>query len=89
MEAEHINTRTSTCTCMGSKSITISDEAYRYLKDIKGSRSFSEVILSLSRQGEGIMQYAGIFKEEDFKRVRNIRKEADHDWNRRRHKLAH
>ena len=68
---------------MGSKSITISDEAYSYLKAVKGQRSFSETILSLKRGCDDIMQYAGGLKDADLDSVARIRKEAKRDWNDR------
>lgn len=70
---------------MATTSITITDEAYNYLKSIKGNRSFSQTILGL-RSGEDIMRFAGALKHADLKSVENVRKEARRDWdNRHRH----
>lgn len=84
MGAQAINTSTRTCTCMGTKSITITDEAYAYLKSIKGDRSFSEVIVSLSRSSDDIMGFAGALKGADLQSIRDVSKEVRRDWNRRR-----
>jgi predicted CopG family antitoxin len=69
---------------MATKSITITNEAYRYLKDIKGERSFSEVILSLSRRSEDVLGYAGALKKADFKSIERVREAANRDWADRR-----
>lgn len=68
---------------MGSKSITISDKAYAYLKSVKGKRSFSETILSLKHGSNDIMQYAGGLKDADLDSIARIREEAKRDWDNR------
>lgn len=65
---------------MATKSITITEEAYQYLRDIKGDRSFSEVILALSRSTDDIMQYAGALKDADLNSVAHVRDEVNRDW---------
>ena len=69
---------------MGTTSITITNEAYDFLKSIKSGRSFSETILDLSRSKEDILRFAGIFKNRDLKNIENVRKNINKDWNRRR-----
>ena len=69
---------------MGTTSITITNEAYNFLKSIKGEKSFSETILTLSRSNEDIVKFAGIFKDADTKSIENVRKEINKDWNNRR-----
>ncbi len=69
---------------MSTVSITITDEAYTYLKSIKGKRSFSETIIGLKRSNEDIVRFAGIFKNSDTKSIENVRKEINKDWNDRR-----
>ena len=69
---------------MSTKSITITDEAYNYLKNIKGEKSFSSVILSMSRSTEDVLQYAGSLKKADLKSVERVREEANRDWSHRR-----
>jgi predicted CopG family antitoxin len=83
-QSKCIYTSTCTSTCMGTTSITISDDAYDFLKSIKGSRSFSETIIGLSRANDDIMRFAGIFRNSDLKGVENARKEINKDWNHRR-----
>ncbi|MBR9701155.1 hypothetical protein GOV11_04790 [Candidatus Woesearchaeota archaeon] len=68
---------------MVSKNITITEEAYKYLKNVKGKRSFSEVILSLSRSSDDIMQFAGSMKDLDSKSIENVREDANRDWSNR------
>ena len=69
---------------MGTTSITITDEAYNFLKSIKGNRSFSETILGLSRSTDDILHFAGTLKNADLDSVENVRKEINKDWNNRR-----
>jgi predicted CopG family antitoxin len=69
---------------MGTTSITITDDAYDYLKSIKGDRSFSETILGLSRSTDDIMRFAGVLKKADLKSVEHVRKEINKDWAHRR-----
>ena len=68
---------------MGTTSITITDEAYEYLKAIKGSKSFSETILSLSRSADDIMKFAGVLRDADLESIKNVRKNINKDWDNR------
>lgn len=68
---------------MGTKSITITDEAYNHLKNIKGNGSFSDVILSLTKRSTNIMKYAGALKHADLKSIKNMREEINRDWKNR------
>lgn len=48
------------------KVISLSDEAYRILKELKGnSKSFSDVVIEIAPQKKkrNIMEFAGAFKE--------------------------
>ncbi len=83
MHTTHFYTSTSTSTSMATTSITITHEAYKYLKSIKGDKSFSETILSLKQHTNDIMQYAGALKNADFTGARNARKEINKDWTHR------
>ena len=70
---------------MGSVNISIRDEAYKFLKTLKGNdRSFSDVILEMSNKesdkgtGKGILKFAGILKKVNWnereKRMKEFRK---------------
>ena len=60
------------CVCMGTKTISITDEAYDLLKSWKGERdSFSSVIMKLGKK-QDLLKYAGIITEkrgEELKRT--------------------
>lgn len=84
MQSKDLNTCTSTCTCMVSKNITITEDAYGFLKRLKSNHaSFSEVILSLKEKRNNIMSYAGSMKNVDLSSIEKIRKEARKDWENR------
>ncbi len=77
-------TSTGTSTCMGTTSITITDEAYDYLKSIKGNRSFSQTILALSRSTEDIIRFAGVLRNADWKSIEGVRNDINKEWAHRR-----
>lgn len=69
---------------MGSKSITISDKAYEFLKKIKrDGKSFSDVILSMKGRGTEVMSFAGALKDADLDSVEGVRREMRKDWSQR------
>lgn len=68
---------------MGSKNITISDEAYEFLKGMKGDKSFSEVVLSFKGRREDVMSFAGTLKKADLDSVEKVRSEMREDWENR------
>lgn len=69
---------------MGSKNITISDEAYEYLKKLKEKgKSFSDIILEFKGKKQDVMSYAGSLKYSDLDSVDEIRKESRKDWKER------
>ncbi len=69
---------------MGSKNITISDEAYEFLKEVKGSdKSFSDVILSMKGKRSEVMSFAGALADADLASVETVRDEMREDWERR------
>ncbi len=68
---------------MGTKTISITDEAYDFLKKMKGDKSFSEVILSLKADKKDIMKYAGALKDADLDSIRKKRREARKEWSER------
>lgn len=69
---------------MGSKNITISEEAYEYLKSMKGEeKSFSDVILSIKGRRIEVMSFAGSLKDADLESVERVRREMRADWSGR------
>ncbi len=55
-----------------TKVISISDEAYEELEKLKANKSFSEIVIELSKKvkGDNIMKYAGILTEEEGERIK-------------------
>ncbi len=58
------------------KVISLSDEAYRRLKAIKGNRSFSEIVIDITSDGKkkDIMKFCGLWRD-DSKYWENFKKE--------------
>ena len=83
-KAKDFYTCTSTCTCVVSKNITITEDAYLFLKKLKlENKSFSEVILSLKEKRNDVMSYAGSLKKADLKSIEKIRSKTRIDWGER------
>lgn len=69
---------------MASKNITISEDAYKFLKKMKGEeKSFSEVIMSMKNRRNDVMSYAGSLEDADLKSVEKAREEMREDWEKR------
>lgn len=65
---------------MATTSITITMEAYEFLKSIKGERSFSELIISFKeRTPKDFLEYAGSL-EANLQKVEQVRNESSKDW---------
>ncbi len=63
---------------MASKTITITDEAYDFLKAMKkGEESFSDVILGLKGRKEALLQYWGMFAGSDLPDAKTLRDEMN------------
>ncbi len=65
------------------KVISLSDEAYKRLKSIKGDRSFSETVVEIidKRKKKNIMKFVGIWKNDKYwenykKEIRRTRDRA-------------
>jgi len=64
---------THICTHMASINISLTEEAYRFLKMLKGkNKSFSEVVLELKEKdakkctGKSLLKYAGVLKNSNI-----------------------
>jgi predicted CopG family antitoxin len=68
---------------MATTSITITHEAYNFLKNLKGNKSFSETILDFKSNSKNIIKFAGMLKNADTKSIEDVRKEINKDWNNR------
>ncbi|MBI4153239.1 antitoxin VapB family protein [Candidatus Woesearchaeota archaeon] len=80
-QQKSLYTSTSTYTCMTSVNITITKEAYDFLKKLKQQdHSFSEVILLMKKKRQDVLSYAGIFRDVDLTEAENVRKKARQDW---------
>lgn len=56
-----------------TKTISLSDEAYKYLSELKESgESFSDVVSRLTRKDRSILRHAGSWRgsEEEFERIK-------------------
>ena len=67
---------------MASMNISIKQEAYDFLKELKSEdKSFSDVILSFKKEENDVMKFFGMSKEEDWeereKEMASFRKEFD------------
>lgn len=78
----YLYTCTSTGTCMATISITITKEAYDYLKSVKGKKSFSETILSLKRSSRALLEFAGTMKDLDID-SKSLRRQMNDEWENR------
>lgn len=56
-----------------TKIISVSDEAYDKLKKLKSEKSFSEIIIELSieRNKDNLMKFAGALSNEEAKKIKN------------------
>ena len=69
---------------MATKTITVTEEAYRALKGLKDSEeSFSKTILRVAKK-RSLMEFAGVLSEESGKKLEKAIKEM-----RRRHTATH
>lgn len=54
-----------------TKVISLSDEAYNILKRLKANKSFSEIVIEITKEksGDDIMKYAGTLSDEEGERM--------------------
>ncbi len=57
-----------------TKVVSLSDEAYEELSKLKANRSFSEIVVELTRekQTSNLMKFAGILTKEEGKKIKKI-----------------
>ncbi|MGQ9470053.1 MAG: antitoxin VapB family protein [Nitrososphaerales archaeon] len=68
---------------MGFKTITISDEAYKRLKRLKGKKeSFTDIILRLSEGKGNILTHAGKWKDMNDREAEDFFKIIEEAWSR-------
>ncbi|MGB9659115.1 MAG: antitoxin VapB family protein [Nitrososphaerales archaeon] len=68
---------------MGFKTITISDEAYKRLKRLKGKKeSFTDIIIKLSEGKGNIIKHAGKWNDMDDKEAEDFFKIVEEAWSR-------
>lgn len=91
-ETQPLYTRTCTRTCMVTKTLTITEDAYELLKRHKGeSESFSQVIRKLATRKGDIMQFHGIWKdmpEEEIVRMKQVIADNRAEANKRMMEMA-
>lgn len=87
-EAKGLNISTHMSTHMTSVNISLTEEAYGYLKILKGKeKSFSDVVLELKAEkkekgrAKDLLKFAGVLKDSDWdsieERMRVFRKEVE------------
>lgn len=88
---------TRMCMCMGTKTISIMDDAYDLLvRNRRKGESFSSVIRRITEKKRDIMEFAGIWQNksdeeiEDMKKfindlgkkaTKDLLRKTKHDWN--------
>ncbi len=66
---------THTCMCMGTKTISIMEDAYTLLvRNRIGDESFSEVIRRIFGKRKSIMEFAGVWKNVADKEIEKMKK---------------
>ena len=79
---------------MASVNISLTEEAYRYLKMLKGrDKSFSEVVLEIKKgggsgTGKDLLKFAGILKNVDWAEKEKNKKEFREEFNKRVEKVS-
>ncbi len=55
-----------------TKIVSLSDEAYNELKKIKLEKSFSEIVIELTKEKkkDNLMQFAGILDDKDAEKIK-------------------
>jgi len=79
---------------MASINISLTKEAYNFLKMLKGrDKSFSEVVLELKEKdakkctGKSLLKYAGVLKNLDAKKFDKIRENLNEGFEKRQEEI--
>lgn len=81
---------------MASVNISLTEEAYKFLKMLKGSdKSFSDVVLEIKKDkrksergtGRALLKYAGVLKNLDTKRFDKIREDLNESFEKRQEEI--
>ena len=65
---------THICMCMGTKTISIMDDAYDLLvRNRRKGESFSSVIRRIAEKKKDIMEFAGIWKNKDDEEIEEVK----------------
>ena len=79
---------------MASVNISLTEEAYRFLKMLKGrDKSFSDVVLEMKQKDfkkgskENILRFAGVLKNLDTKRFDKIREDLNESFEKRQEEI--
>jgi len=94
-KTKSLNTRAYTCTQMGTKTISIMDDAYELLvRNKKTNESFSQELRRILPKKRSIMEFAGALSdmsdEEEARikgRIKQLREDADREMKERSKKL--
>ena len=75
---------------MGTKTITVTEEAYERLRSMKrGDESFTDVLLRVTGASEDRMQGFGAWADSDLRdAVEETRGELDEDFEERQHEMS-
>jgi predicted CopG family antitoxin len=81
---------------MASINISLTEEAYNYLKMLKGKdKSFSDVVLEMKNEcfkkgsAKSVLRFAGVLKNLDTKKFDKIREDLNENFKERQKEIFH